>query len=86
MPKASDDGYKEMQAVGLPVKEHSVQCHDHLDAFNLGRCVGRMERDPDDFWLRLRWLLFGAGIGAGFAAVYVGAVANSQIMRLLGAL
>ena len=43
---------------------------NHLQAYNFGRSVGRFENACDDFWLRVRWMLVGALIGATLAAVY----------------
>jgi hypothetical protein len=44
---------------------------DHLQAFNFGRTVQRLEGATRHFWLRLGWLLIGTAIGAVLAAVMV---------------
>ena len=50
-------------------EEHSLI--NHLHAFNFGRSMGRIENACDQFWLRVRWLLLGAAVGASLAAVYL---------------
>ena len=53
-------------------QEAEVQSRfNHLQAFNFGRSVGRIENSQDDFWARLRWLLLGAAAGVTLAAVYL---------------
>jgi hypothetical protein len=44
---------------------------DHLQAFNFGRTVGRIERAHAALWLRVRWLLLGAAAGVTLGAVGV---------------
>jgi hypothetical protein len=44
---------------------------DHVQAFNFGRTVQRLEGATRHFWLRLVWLLIGAAIGAVLAAAVV---------------
>ena len=44
---------------------------DHLRAFNFGRSLERIEQVRGRLWLRVRWLLLGAALGMGLAAVYL---------------
>ena len=44
---------------------------EHLQAYHFGRSVGRTENAYHDFWLRVRWLLLGAVVGATLAALYL---------------
>jgi hypothetical protein len=53
-------------------------CADHLQAFNFGRTVQRLENAPHDFWVRLGWLLIGAAIGAALAAGFVQSLNTGQ--------
>jgi len=51
-------------------------CLDHLEAFNFGRAVQRLDgvqhglSAQAGFWVRVRWLLVGVAIGAALAAVF----------------
>ena len=55
---------------------------DHLDAFNFGRSVGRIEKARDFYWLRVRWLLMGAAAGVALAAVYLQIFLSDRILQL----
>jgi hypothetical protein len=44
---------------------------NHLQAFNFGRTVGRMEDAREALWLRLHWLLLGVVAGVALGAVGV---------------
>jgi hypothetical protein len=44
---------------------------EHLRAFNFGRSAQRLEDAQHDFWVRVRWLLFGVAVGAALAAAYL---------------
>jgi hypothetical protein len=44
---------------------------EHLSAFSFGRAVQRLGDAQHDYWVRVRWLLVGAAIGATFAAGFI---------------
>ena len=46
-------------------------CADHLQAFNLGRTVQRLDDAPNDGCAQLGWLLIGAALGAALVAGFV---------------
>ena len=58
----------EVDALAQEAEAHSR--FDHLNAFNFGRSVGRLENARYSFWLRVRWMLVGAAVGVTLAVVY----------------
>jgi hypothetical protein len=60
-----------VEADALSRQADSHARFNHLQAFDFGRSVGRIENAYDDFWLRVRWLLLGAAVGVTLAAVYL---------------
>jgi hypothetical protein len=59
------------QAAQLAQEAEVRECFEHLSAFNFGRTVQRLEDARQDFWVRVRWLLIGAAVGAAFAAALI---------------
>lgn len=55
---------------------------NHLHAFNFGRSVARLEHARDVFWVRVRWLLFGAAMGVTVAAVYLQIFVSERVLPL----
>jgi len=55
----------------------------HLRAFNFGRSVGRMENARAVFWMRVRWLLWGAAVGVTLAAVYLQIFLSEQVLQFV---
>lgn len=55
---------------------------DHLNAFNFGRCFGRIEMARDRAWLCFRWLLFGTAVGVALAAVCIQIFLNTLILQI----
>ena len=55
----------------------------HLHAFNFGRAVARLEHARYAFWLRVRWLLFGAAVGVTIAVVYFQAALSERILHFV---
>ena len=55
---------------------------NHLQAFNFGRSVARLEHARHAFWLRVRWLLMGAAVGVTFAALYFHVFASGRVLHL----
>jgi hypothetical protein len=43
---------------------------DHLDAYNFGRMVERMDSAKSDRWMRIGWLLAGVAIGVALGTAY----------------
>jgi len=69
----------EADALALEADVHA--CSDHLQAFNFGRSVQRMENARDAFWVRVRWLLWGAAVGVALAAVYLQMFLSERILQ-----
>ena len=56
-------------------------CSHHLQAFNFGRTVGRMEIARHTFGRRLRWLLCGVAVGVVLAAVSLQIFLSERVMH-----
>lgn len=66
MKAALQDYYREVdeKAEQFARETETRECAEHLQAFNLGRMVQRVERVRFERWLRFGWLLVGLVIGA----------------------
>jgi CheY-like chemotaxis protein len=55
---------------------------NHLEAFNFGRSLARLENARAALRLRILWLLFGAAAGLIIATLYFQAHLNPQILQI----
>jgi hypothetical protein len=70
------------EAHALAPEAEAHACFAHLHAFNFGRSVQRMENPRHAFWVRVRWLLWGAAVGVSLTAVYLQMFASSAIGQI----
>ena len=80
MKQALANYYREIEekAAAFAQQEHTISRVDHLQAFNLGRMVQRIEYSRRDTWLRVGLLL--AGLASGVA---VGRISPSHLYHAL---
>lgn len=73
MSQTSEDYSQRLlrEADALGPEGQALACCNHLHAFYFSRAVARLEHAQETFWLRVRWLLWGAAVGVTLAAVYL---------------
>ena len=73
MTKTLDKYCLELETEVAALEQHAEMDAraDHLRAFNFGRSLGRLESTGENWWLRVRWLLFGAAAGVAIAAIFM---------------